>query len=127
VCFRIEERGGKLTKVPYRVTGTAASVSNAATWTTYNAAATAVSSGRFNGVGFVFTNHDPYLGVDLDKVRDPETGLLDAPMRALVERLASYAEVSPSGTGVHVIVRARKPGDACRKKNVEMYDHDRFF
>src|SRR5690606_18535018 len=80
-----------------------------------------------NGIGFVFSEDDPYTGVDFDKcIVDGE---LDPAVRAMIENLGSYAEYSPSGTGVHVIVRGAVPGP--RRKNaklgVEMYDSKRFF
>jgi primase-polymerase (primpol)-like protein len=44
----------------------------------------------------------------------------------LVE-LGSYAEVSPSGTGVKVFVRGKLPPGRRRKGQIEMYDRGRFF
>jgi hypothetical protein len=33
---------------------------------------------EFAGVGFVFTEADPYAGTDLDGVRNPMTGVIEA-------------------------------------------------
>ncbi len=41
-------------------------------------------------------------GVDLDSCRDPSSGKLLAWAQKFVDQLASYTEVSPSGTGVKV-------------------------
>jgi putative DNA primase/helicase len=57
------------------------------------------------GLGFVFTDNDPYAGVDLDDCRNPETGELQAWAQATVHRFASYTEISPTGTGVKVIIK----------------------
>ncbi|MBC8350468.1 MAG: hypothetical protein H8E66_00680, partial [Planctomycetes bacterium] len=68
---------------------------------------------------------------DLDDCRDPDSGQLKDWARDIVEQLASYSEVSPSGTGIKVFVKATKPGPRCRKAfhdgEVEIYDRDRFF
>lgn len=41
-------------------------------------------------------------GIDLDGCRDPATGKVEHWARAIIERFASYAEVSPSGEGIKV-------------------------
>src|SRR5262249_17868058 len=65
------------------------------------------SAYRGGGLGFVFTATDPYAGVDLDHCRDPETGEINPWAQQIVHALASYTEVSPSGTGVHLFVQGR--------------------
>jgi putative DNA primase/helicase len=83
------------------------------------------------GIGFVFSDEDPYCGIDLDDCIDVTTGAIAPWARTLLDLLNSYTEISPSGTGVKVWTRAVKPGDRCKKKyktgEVEIYDHDRFF
>lgn len=79
------------------------------------------------GLGFVFTADDAFVGVDLDGCRDPETGTLDEPAQSIVDRLDSYTEVSPSGTGVHVLVLGALPEGRNRRGDVELYDEARFF
>ncbi|HEV8045824.1 MAG TPA: hypothetical protein VGP38_11625, partial [Rubrobacter sp.] len=68
----------------------------------------------------------PYVGVDLDDVRDPETGLLTPRAAEIVSRLDSYTEVSPSGTGAKLWVRAELER-AWKKPGVEVYPHARYF
>jgi putative DNA primase/helicase len=128
VVWRYEVRDGKPTKVPYRVNGGRASVSDPASWATADAALRALAAGRADGIGFVFARGDPYCGVDLDHCRDPETGEIEPSARGWIDRLDSYTEVSPSGAGVHVIVEASIPeGEPKRKGRVETYDDGRFF
>lgn len=55
------------------------------------------------GVGLVLSGG--FAVADLDHVRNPDTGELTAPARKIIDYLASYAEVSPSGDGVHVLAR----------------------
>ena len=85
----------------------------------------AVADGR--GLGFVFTSGDPYTGVDLDKCRDPETGVVEEWARRVVEDLDGYVEVSPSGTGLHIIVRGKLPVGNNRRGQVEAYSSERYF
>jgi hypothetical protein len=62
-----------------------------------------------DGVGFVFTESDPFCGVDLDACVDPKTGGVASWAEGIVRELDSYAEFSPSGTGLHVLLRAKLP------------------
>lgn len=82
--------------------------------------------GRYAGVGRVIAKDDPFVGVDLDDVRDPESGMLSSRAAEIVGRLASYAEVSPSETGVKLWVRATLER-AYKKPGVEVYTHGRYF
>jgi putative DNA primase/helicase len=128
VCWRQQTRNGKQTKVPVNPqTGSFGSATNSDSWTSFEEAREYASNKSADGIGFVFTEYDPLVGVDLDDCRIPETGTLTSPAKDIVETLASYTEVSPSGTGVHVLVRGSLPGDRNRKGSVELYDTARFF
>jgi primase-polymerase (primpol)-like protein len=128
VGWRRECRDGKATKVPYRATDprVRASTTDARTWGSFDQAVAAVDRGKAEGIGFVFADSDPFCGIDLDGCRGEE-GELSADAAAIVEELDSYTELSPSGRGVHVIVRARLEGARCRRGPVEMYDRGRYF
>jgi hypothetical protein len=76
-------------------------------------------------VGFVFTEADPFAGVDLDNCVD--AGEVAPWAMEIVEALNSYTEVSPSGTGLKIWVEATKPGDRCKTGDKEMYDSGKFF
>lgn len=79
------------------------------------------------GVGFVLDAGDPYVGVDLDGCRHPETRELAGWAAEIVELLGSYTEVSPSGSGVHIILRGElPPGGRRRQGAIEMYDAGRY-
>jgi putative DNA primase/helicase len=45
----------------------------------------------------------------------------------IVEELDSYTEISPSGTGVHILVKAALPEGRNRKGRFEAYDRGRYF
>jgi putative DNA primase/helicase len=56
------------------------------------------------GIEFAPVSDDLHTwGVGLDTCRDKETGALEAWAQAVVARLATYSEVSPSGTGASAI------------------------
>jgi putative DNA primase/helicase len=126
VNWRLEERNGDFTKVPYTPhTGRRASSTDLLTWGTFDEALAALQNGNYDGIGFVFSSGDPYCGVDLDGCRNPKTGELTAWAKEIVDYLDGYAEVSPSGRGVHVIVRGKTPSR--RRGAIEVYSSERFF
>jgi putative DNA primase/helicase len=118
VCWRPETRDGKQTKVPFNpVTGRCAKSNDPATWTDFATACQHV--GRFAGLGIMFD--DRLCGVDIDSCRDPKTGQLTPFAQKVVEALDSYTEVSPSGTGVHILLLGELPPGRRRKGKIEMY------
>jgi putative DNA primase/helicase len=131
VTWRLEVRNGKgkPTKVPYNArTGYHADATDAATWSTFAAAVSAYQGGDYSGIGFVFSPDDPYAGMDLDGCRDPQSGVIKSWAQSYIDRLGSYSEVSPSDTGVKIVVKATHPGFGFRKApRYEMYDAARFF
>jgi putative DNA primase/helicase len=128
INWRYEERDGKLTKVPLCPhTGKLARVDQPETWGSYEEALEASKKYGCGGVGFVFTEEDPYAGIDLDDIRDSQTGEIEESARKIIEQLNSYAELSPSGSGIHVLVKAEVPPGGRRKGQVEIYDSGRFF
>ena len=128
LCWREQERDGKTTKVPINPTsGNYASATDPSTWTDFETAHTFTETGDAAGLGFVFTDDDPFVGIDLDDCRVPETETTLDWAENIVETLDSYTEISPSGTGYHVIVRGNLPGDRNRKGDVELYETARFF
>jgi putative DNA primase/helicase len=88
-------------------------------WTSFETALQHV--GRFDGLGFTPTDQDPYTFIDLDECRDPLTGGIAAWAQRFVDILDSYCEVSPSGTGLRIIVKGKLPPAGRKKGNVEMY------
>jgi putative DNA primase/helicase len=128
VNWCLEPAQAKRTKVPYRpgpARSGRASTADATTWGTFDGAASGL--GWADGLGFVFTAEDPYVGVDLDGCRDPVTGSIEDGTAAILDRLDSYSEISPSGRGVHLILRGRLDRPGNRSGTVEVYDRGRFF
>jgi putative DNA primase/helicase len=128
VVWRLEPRGGKPTKVLYDpTTDKKASSTDLLTWRPFEEALETLRAGDYAGLGFVFCSGDPYTGVDLDKCRDPETGAIEPWTREIMDHLGGYQEVSPSGTGVHIIVKGKLPEGRNRRGNIEAYSRERFF
>lgn len=129
VCWRTESRDEKPTKVPVDpVSGGYARVNHPGTWAGFDAAlASYRERDGLDGVGFVFRETGPYAGVDLDECVHPASGEVEAWARDIVDRLDSYTEWSPSGTGLHVIVEGAVPDGGNRRGGVEMYDGHRYF
>ena len=107
VLWKLEEVNGKLTKVPYQVNGKKASSTNPDTWTDYQTAVTCATINSKGGIGFVV--NDDVIGIDIDGCRDPKTGEIAEWADAVIEALGSYTEVTPSGTGVRVLVSGALP------------------
>ena len=108
-------------------TGQNAKPNDPATWGTLEAAQAAVSRFGLRGVGVLLG--DGLCGIDIDHCRDPDTGALSDMAREIIDGMQTYAEESPSGTGVHLLFTGQKPAGACRKSSIglEMYDGGRYF
>ena len=139
--------GSKWNKRPIQVSGYWASSTNSKHWSSFDdvrkAYECAVQRGYMelrekgtvqqvavSGVGFVFDgspdeNGLVFAGVDFDKVI---SGNRIAPLaKGRIERLGSYTELSVSGGGLHVIVKARRLKSGIAHDGVEMYTSGRFF
>jgi putative DNA primase/helicase len=156
VCWRYEEREGKKTKVPYNArSGKMASVTN---WKDHSSfalvcnrafgtpipgfpkAPTTRSRNNYAGIGYVFDtgglidNQSPiyFTGIDLDYAID-DSGKLKPWAEEIIKKCPTYAEISPSGTGVHLISKGSLPEGCNGRKRayqdgaVEIYSKGRYF
>lgn len=126
VIWRHENRNGQLTKVPYQPSGQRASSSDPKTWVSWEEAAKALND-KLGGLGFVLG--DGWVGIDIDQCLTSE---VPAEVWEIVYALDGYAEVSPSGRGVHILCRGKLPPGPRRfavswAKSVEVYDAGRYF
>lgn len=127
LVWKEEGRKGDTTKVPLSPhTGYKSPANEEKTWSSYEKAAQVAADNGW-GLGFVFTADDNLVGVDLDHMRDAETGDIDTIASDIITKLDSYTEISPSGTGFHIIVSGQLPRGKNRKGPIEMYEEDRFF
>jgi len=112
-----ETTNGRPTKRPYRSSSAKAAANNPSTWITLDAARRIAESPPFNsgavnglcGVG-VFLGADTIpgevlAGIDLDTCLDPKTRTLTPWAQEVLDAVQSYAETSPSGTGIKVFLR----------------------
>lgn len=138
IVWRYEEQdGGKPTKIPYSAkTGAHASVTEPSSWTTFDDAVSTMARHPewYSGIGFVLTDNDPYTFVDLDDPYElspngqPKHANPDEVMRRQLEffnQSQSYAERSPSGKGLHIIVRGAVPSGR-RRSAIEVYSNQRY-
>lgn len=124
--WRYEDtEGAKPTKVPYSArNGRLCSVTNPETWSTFDEAVSAASRNDwYSGIGFVFAESDPYAFIDLDST-DGDSDAYDRQLK-IYHEFNSYAELSPSGKGLHIIVRGSIPNGRRRGK-VEVYSSERY-
>jgi hypothetical protein len=111
VAWEYQSRMGRYAKVPINPrTGREAKSNDRVTWGAFQVALARAQRDRLAGIGFVFSARDPYAGVDLDRCREPQTGQLAPWAEEIIASLNSYAEVSPSGTGVKIF-RLSRPFD----------------
>lgn len=82
------------------------------------------------GVAFRFTESSPFVGFDLDNVRNSD---FTKEAIKLVQRLDTYTEVSSSGKGIHCIAEGEHLGERKNRGSLsdsghlEVYDKDRYF
>ena len=124
------EENKRWSKMPLQTTGQAASSTNPKTWTDFLSAESAYKTGNFSGVGFVFSEDDNLVGIDLDDCYDNTTpdGFTNAAMQHLATQVDGYMEVSPSGTGVKIFTRSTPfASHADHSIGFEAYSKGRFF
>lgn len=135
-CWRfVPKPTGKPDKLPVDIHDRPASTADPRTWSSFDEAVAAFQRNkRLDGIAFVFTEADPFAGVDLDDCLDEDGGFLWG--EDIVGRLPTYCETSVSGRGLHLILQGKKPvGAKCRatgfgpdgKGKVEVYDQGRCF
>ena len=129
VCWRLEDRGGpKPTKIPYNPkNGMLADVTNPNTWSSFDDAVMSAKASMFDGqnggIGFVLTKDDPFAFIDLDDCKGDAEAI--ARQMAIFEHFDSYSECSPSGKGLHIIVKGELP-QGRRRSFVEIYSSERY-
>jgi putative DNA primase/helicase len=94
-------------------------------------------------LAYVIRNRDEYpdedlVVIDYDDARDPETSAIHPVVHEHLQTAGSYADVSPSATGVHILCRGQLPDDvttvaddlpphdAFPDASIEVYDSARF-
>ena len=127
VVWKYTLEQGKLKKRPFNPKTTMPARTNEPrSWTDVTVALKALATGRYNGIGFVFADSDPFTGTDLDACVGKERTI--APWaQEIITSLSSYSEYSPSKLGVHILTQAILPGTGRKAGDIELYSQDRFF
>ena len=131
IVWKTEEKGERYTKVPYQVDGEGAQTNNRRTWSTFATAVKFYLQDDYDGIGFVFSRQDNYIGIDIDDcVVD---GKVNTFATEIINSLDSYTEFSPSGKGLHVIIKGNLPqnvlgtGRKNTQHGLEIYSYGRYF
>lgn len=108
--------------------GTYASSTSPETWTDFDTAVR--TSKNYSGIAFCFEKSG-YFGVDLDDFQDDLKDFFDGGSGGVigefVNTLQSYAELSQSGNGIHIICKGKLPKSGRKRGKFEMYDSGRYF
>lgn len=140
-------RGDKVTKPPINPNKAVtlsleerlADATNPQSWGTYRQAVQRYQEGQrrgYKGIGFVFSERDPFTGIDLDHCRDKSTGQIAPWAKRIIRLLSSYTELSPREEGFHILIRADlvATADAIaltdihhKRHDIEIYSADRYF
>jgi len=128
VVWKAEHKNGKWTKVPYNPhTKKNAKVNDPKSWSNYETAINCYKeSNGFDGIGFVLTVNDPFIGWDLDKCRDGKTGEIEKWAQKIINCMNSYSETSPTGTGIRIFAKGSLPKTGRKKGNIEVYETGRY-
>lgn len=129
VLWRAEwiEKQQVYSKVPYSPDGYKASSTNVSTWLEFQDAIS-LSDEQYNGIGFVLSNDDNYICLDIDDAVNTDTGQLQTDLAIEMTEL-TYCELSPSGTGLHCFFKGTLPDERKKKRtdlDIELYDTGRF-
>lgn len=121
----------KWTKVPKQVDGNNASPTYRRTWSSFSAVKHVMAEYGYEGIGFVFTNEDDFIGIDLDDCVDKKGNISDF-AKKVIEQLDSYTEYSPSGEGIHIIIQGSLPASFKKgmrndEMGIEIYSEGRYF
>lgn len=116
--------GKKPTKVPYQANGYKLSTTDSNQWLTWEQAIACAPS--YDGIGFVFSNSCPFSGIDLDDA-EGDPAIYERQLKVFNE-FNSYSELSPSGRGLHIIIRGKIKGGKRRvKSKIEVYSSEHYF
>ncbi|PIC71145.1 DNA primase [Sporosarcina sp. P16b] len=129
VLWRAEwnEQRKQFDKIPYQLNGRRASSTDSSTWGNFEQVLKIYEeNNNYEGVGFVLTQQDDFVCVDIDDLQSVDE--LDPLAEEIVSM--SYAETSPSGKGIHVWFRHKLDRERHKNKNAEtgyeIYDSSRF-
>ena len=97
-------KSGEWTKVPYQLDGDHKAANNRPReWSRYQDIWEQYQAGKFDGVGMMLLGLDGFAAIDLDHVRDTQTGAVMPWVSELIAGCGSYCEITPSLEGLRVL------------------------
>lgn len=130
IAWKATDDGRKVPRAPWLTGGDAfVSAQDSDVWVDLQTAETWLD--KLSGFDLAYNipdrdDHDTDLVlVDYDDARDPETGVIHAAVREHLQRAESYADVSTSGTGVHILCRGQLP-DGVKSIEAALPEDERF-
>lgn len=120
--YRNSQKAAKIPIDPH--TGRSAKSNDPSTWGSFQEAVDLYQKTGLAGIGFMFSETDPFVGIDIDSCISEQ---MDTEAQKIVDLCHSYTEISPSGSGIHILVKGKLSGGGHRKKGIEIYDRKRFF
>ena len=118
---------GKSKKIPINpLNGRAAQTNLSHTFATFDEAVHAKFEGQYRGVGVLMREGTELTCIDIDKCIDANTGGASAAAERVLSMFKGYAEVSQSGTGLHLFFRSKARNDVREKvthegHSIELY------
>lgn len=127
VLFRYKIVDGKLRKCPFNVWNQMKDWNLPENQSSFELVYRTFNSNRgYSGIGFVITESDPYICIDFDHVYDPVNREWNLQAFEEIQKLNSYTEFSPSGTGVHVFVKGKMIKAGRRQKQSDGTDREMY-
>lgn len=127
LTWKPTDDGRKVPRAPWETGGDRfVSAQDADVWTDFETASKWADKLPGYELAFNIRNREEYpeetyLLVDYDNARNPDTGEIHPTVREHVRQAGSYADVSTSGTGVHIFCRASLP-DGVKAIDAELPD-----
>ena len=106
------------------LTGHGAMANDRNTWGTMQEALDAID--KFQGDGIGVELGSGLCGIDIDHCIDDQ-GQISERAREIIALMDSYTEISPSGTGLHILFTGKIPDGSRRKDGLEMFAEGRYF
>lgn len=130
ICWRADvQPDGRTTKRPCDPrTGRVHDANDPSIWTTFDAARAAAERHKLSGIGFVFTEADPFFFLDIDHSIDPD-GTLSPLAHECMAALPCMWERSQSGRGLHAFGTGSPPPNTGNRNDaigLELYTSKRF-
>lgn len=118
----VPRRNGTVGKVPVGVHGQPVDPLDPRAWLTWEAAWARVSTGQADGAGLAITPGLRLTAIDLDACLDAAGHLTSLARDVLDVFPGAYVERSPSGKGLHLLVRGHCPAGWRRQAGLEIID-----